>query len=108
MERDYFGDGRNHAADLMEPGRGRAHRGRTHRGPRRGARKPKTGAYPVIYDERISSGADRASVGRNERSAIVRGASWARGLLGEQVLRKGLSLLIEDPHRPHTSRAPSP
>ena len=35
-------------------------------------------------------------------SAIARGASWARDLLGEQVLPDALSV-IEDPHRPRIS-----
>ncbi len=101
MERDYFGDGRNHAADLMSPEEvGRIAGERTV--ARAGARKPKTGAYPVIYDERISSGLIGHLLAATNGSAIVRGASWARDLLGEQVLPRGLSL-IEDPHRPRTS-----
>jgi PmbA protein len=101
MERDYFGDGRNHAADLMSPEEvGRIAGERTV--ARAGARKPKTGAYPVIYDERISSGLIGHLLAATDGSAIVRGASWARDLLGEQVLPRGLSL-IEDPHRPRTS-----
>ncbi|WP_284265051.1 TldD/PmbA family protein [Roseicyclus amphidinii] len=101
MERDYFGDGRNHAADLMTPEEvGRIAGERTV--ARAGARKPKTGAYPVIYDERISSGVIGHLLAATNGSAIVRGASWARDLLGEQVLPRGLSL-IEDPHRPRTS-----
>lgn len=101
MERDYFGDGRNHAADLMTPEEvGRIAGERTV--ARAGARKPKTGAYPVIYDERISSGLIGHLLAATNGSAIVRGASWARDLLGEAVLPKGLSL-IEDPHRPRTS-----
>ncbi|BDW84069.1 TldD/PmbA family protein [Roseicyclus marinus] len=101
MERDYCGDGRNHAADLMSPEEiGRIAGERTV--ARAGARKPPTGAYPVIYDERISSGLIGHLLAATNGSAIVRGASWARALLGEQVLPKGLSL-VEDPHRPRTS-----
>jgi len=101
MERDYYGDGRNHAADLMSPeeiGRLAGERAVA----RSGARKPPTGAYPVIYDERISSGLIGHLLSATNGNAIVRGASWARGLLGDQVLPKGLSL-VEDPHRPRTS-----
>ncbi|MBY6202954.1 TldD/PmbA family protein [Maritalea mobilis] len=101
MERDYFGDGRNHAADLMTPeeiGRIAGERAVA----RAGARKPKTGAYPVIYDERISSGLIGHLLAATNGSAIVRGASWARDLLGEQVLPAGLDL-VEEPHRPRTS-----
>jgi len=101
MERDYFGDGRNHAADLMTPeeiGRIAGERAVA----RADARKPKTGAYPVIYDERISSGLIGHLLAATNGSAIVRGASWARDLLGEQVLPAGLDL-VEEPHRPRTS-----
>jgi PmbA protein len=101
MERDYFGDGRNHAADLMSPEEiGRIAGERTV--ARAGARKPPTGAYPVIYDERISSGLIGHLLAATNGSAIVRGASWARDLMGQQVLPRGLSI-TEDPHRPRTS-----
>lgn len=101
MERDYFGDGRNHAADLIDPDRiGRVAGERSV--ARLGARKPGTGAYPVIYDERISSGLIGHLLSATNGSAITRGASWARDLMGEQVLPRGLSI-IEDPHRPRTS-----
>ena len=101
MERDHYGDGRNHAADLMSPEEiGRLAGERTV--ARAGARKPPTGAYPVIYDERISSSLIGHLLAATNGGAIVRGASWARDLLGEQVLPKGLSL-VEDPHRPRTS-----
>ncbi|AHM03272.1 TldE/PmbA protein, part of proposed TldE/TldD proteolytic complex [Roseibacterium elongatum DSM 19469] len=101
MERDYFGDGRNHAADLLSPeeiGRRAAERAVA----RANARQPKTGAYPVIYDERISSGLIGHLLAATNGSAIVRGASWARDLLGQQVLPTDLDL-VEDPHRPRTS-----
>jgi len=101
MERDYFGDGRNHAADLMSPEEiGRLAGERTV--ARKGARKPPSGAYPVIYDERISSGLIGHLLAATNGSAIVRGASWARDLLGDQVLPRGLSI-VEDPNRPRTS-----
>jgi len=101
MERDYFGDGRNHAADLISPediGRIAAERTIA----RAGARKPKTGAFPVIYDERIAAGLIGHLLSASNGTAIARGASWLRDALGEQVLPKGLSI-IEDPHRPRTS-----
>lgn len=101
MERDYYGDGRNHASDLMAPSEiGRLAAERTV--ARAGARKPPTGAFPVMYDERISSGLIGHLLAATSGTSIARGASWARDLLGEQVLPKGLSL-IEEPHRPRTS-----
>lgn len=101
MERDYFGDARNHASDLMAPEEvGRLAGERTV--ARAGASKPPTGAFPVIFDERISSGLIGHLLAATNGTAITRGASWARDLLGEQVLPKGLSI-IEEPHRPRTS-----
>ncbi|GAB5446988.1 TldD/PmbA family protein [Gymnodinialimonas sp.] len=101
MERDYFGDGRNHASDLMSPEEvGRIAAERTV--ARAGAKKPPTGAFPVMYDERVAGGLIGHLLAASNGTAIARGASWARDLLGEQVLPKGLSL-IEEPLRPRTS-----
>jgi len=53
MERDYYGDSRIHAADLDSPETiGRLAGERTV--ARAGARQPKTGTYPVLFDERIA------------------------------------------------------
>ncbi|MDG4646821.1 TldD/PmbA family protein [Roseibacterium sp. SDUM158017] len=98
MERDYFGDSRTYAADLPAPeeiGRIAGERAVE----RAGARKPRTGAYPVIYHERISSGLIGHLLAATNGTAIARGASWARDLLGEQVLPADLTL-TEDPLRP--------
>lgn len=66
---------------------------------RAGARKPPTGAFPVLFDERIASGLIGHLLAAVNGAAIVRGASWLRDALGQQVLPAGLSIL-EDPHRP--------
>ncbi|MDH5798021.1 MAG: TldD/PmbA family protein [Paracoccaceae bacterium] len=97
MERDYYGDQRVFQSDLENPaliGRLAGARAVAAANPR----KPKTGAYPVIFDERVSASLIGHLLGAINGSAIVRGASWARSLLGEQVLPKGLDL-IEDPLR---------
>lgn len=97
MERDYAGEGRIHAADMPPPeevGNMAAERTLA----RTGARKPPTGAFPVLYDERISSGLIGHLLSAISGTAIARGSSWARGLLGEQVLPAGLDV-VEDPHR---------
>lgn len=101
MERDYFGDGRNHRSDLISPEEiGRIAAERTI--ARSAARKPKTGAYPVLFDERISSSMIGHLLAAINGASIMRGSSWLRDAMGEQVLPKGLHL-IEDPRRPRVS-----
>ncbi|MDG1530971.1 MAG: metallopeptidase TldD-related protein [Paracoccaceae bacterium] len=97
MERDYAGESRIFQADLPSPEEiGALAAERTI--ARAGARKPKTGAYPVVYDERISSGLIGHLLGAVNGASVARGSSWLRDKLGEQVLPKGMSI-IENPHR---------
>lgn len=101
MERDYYGDGRTYFSDLDSPeyiGKIAGQRAVE----RMGARQPKTGFYPVLFDERISGTLIGHLLGAINGSSIVRGGSFLRDSLGEQVLPKGLSL-IEDPHRARVS-----
>ena len=101
MERDYFGEGRSHAEDMMSPEEvGRMAAERTI--ARAGARKPPTGAYPVLFDERISSSLIGHLLQASNGTSVARGASWLRDALGEAVLPKGLTIL-EDPHRPRVT-----
>ncbi|WP_121061442.1 TldD/PmbA family protein [Chachezhania antarctica] len=97
MERDGDGDARAHRGDL----RGPADIGRI-AGERavalQGARRPKTGTYPVLFDERISSSLIGHLLSAANGAAVARGASWLKNNLGEQVLPAHLSV-IEDPHR---------
>lgn len=101
MEREYDGDSRSWQSDLRDP----AEIGRI-AGERavaaQGARKPATGTYPVLFDERISSSLIGHLLGAANGAAIARGSSWLKGALGEQVLPSHLSV-IEDPHRPRVS-----
>lgn len=97
MERDWAGESRTHAADLPDTASiGLLAADRTLQRP--GAVQPKTGTYPVLYDERISASLIGHLLSAINGSAIARGSSWARDLLGQQVLPKGLDL-VEDPHR---------
>ncbi|MEL6450525.1 MAG: TldD/PmbA family protein [Pseudomonadota bacterium] len=101
MERDYSGDSRIFQADLRsahEIGQEAGDRAVAHSG----ARKPPTGTYPVLFDERIAASLIGHLLSAANGSAVARGASWLRDLLGEAVLPKGLNL-VEDPHRPRTS-----
>lgn len=101
MERDYFGESRIFQAELPSPEEvGRIAAERTM--ARAGARKPQTGVFPVLFDERISSGLIGHLLGAINGTAIARGASWLRDAMDEQVLPAALSI-IEDPHRARTS-----
>lgn len=97
MERDYDGDSRCFQSDLRDP----AEIGRT-AGERAvqlvGARKPETGTYPVLFDERISSSLIGHLMAAGNGAAIARGSSWLKDALEQQVLPEHLSV-IEDPHR---------
>lgn len=98
MERDYYGESRSHAEDLPTPKEtGRLAAERTLE--RAGARKPPTGHFPVLYDERVAAGLIGHLVQAVNGAAIVRGASWLRDAMGDSVLPEGLSL-VEEPHRP--------
>ncbi|SFJ52631.1 TldD/PmbA family protein [Celeribacter neptunius] len=101
MERDYCGESRIFGTDLPSPeeiGRIAAERTLARMNPR----KPKTGAYPVLYDERVSSSLIGHLLSAINGMAISRGASWLRDAMGEMVLPETLSV-IEDPHRARTS-----
>lgn len=97
MQRDYAGEGRIYASDMPsaeEIGRLAAERTLA----RVGSVKPRTGTYPVVYDERVAASLVGHLLSAINGTSIARGSSWARDLLGKQVLPKGLSL-VEDPHR---------
>ncbi len=98
MERDYASEVRTFQADLPSAesvGQLAAERALA----RAGARQPATGAFPVLFDERISSSLIGHLLSAINGSAVARGSSWLMNSMGEQVLPKGLSL-ISDPHRP--------
>jgi len=97
MERDYYGEGRIYSADMpdaAEIGRIAGERTIARANPKR----PPTGGFPVLFDERISSGLIGHLVAALNGGSIARGSSWLKDAMGEGVLPKGISL-IEDPHR---------
>lgn len=101
MERDYDSDVRTFQSDLRaaeDIGRTAGERAVE----RLGAQKPKTGQFPVLYDERISSSLIGHLLSAANGSSIARGSSWLKDRLGEQVLPAELSI-IEDPHRPRVA-----
>lgn len=101
MERDYDGGNRSHYADqrsTSEIGRTAGQRAVE----RTGATRPKTGHYPVLFDERISGSLIGHMLSAINGAAVARGSSWLKDALGDQVLPKGMSLM-EEPHRPRIS-----
>jgi len=97
MERDYKGDSRVFAADLQ-----RAQDVGRIAGERAvaliGASQPPTGAFPVIFDERVSSTLIGHLMAAINGRAVARGVSWLKDAMGEQVLPVGIDL-VEDPSR---------
>ncbi|MCV3270194.1 TldD/PmbA family protein [Roseobacter sinensis] len=101
MERDVDGDSRTFQSDLRDPheiGTRAAERAVE----RLGARKPPTGSYPVLFDERVAATLIGHLLVAANGASIARGASWLRDAKGEAVLPAHLSLL-EDPHRPRVA-----
>ncbi len=101
MERDYDGDSRIFQSDLRSP-EDIGTRAAARTVERAGARKPPTGSYPVLFDERVSSTLIGHLLMAANGSSVARGSSWLRDAKGEQVLPSGISL-HELPHRPRTS-----
>jgi PmbA protein len=101
MERDYAGEGRVFQADLPDAtaiGILAGERALS----RAGAVKPKTGHFPVLFDERIAASLIGHLLSAVNGTSIARGASWLRDALGADVLPKGMSI-VEDPLRPRMS-----
>ncbi len=101
MERDHAHETRTHFADMPTPedvGRLAGQRAAA----MAGARKPPTGAFPIVYDERVASSLIGHLMSAANGAAIARGSSWLRDGLGQQVLPSGLSI-TEHPHRPRAS-----
>ena len=97
MERDHAGEGRIWAEDMPSAEEIGALAG-TRAVERFGAKRPPTGAFPILYDERISSGLIGHLLGAINGSSVVRGSSWLRDAMDTQILPEGLSL-SENPHR---------
>lgn len=101
MERDWAAESRAHAADLPAADTvGDLAALRTL--ARAGARRPPTGAFPVLFDERVAASLIGHLLSAINGTAITRGSSWLRGALGTQILPAGMDLW-EDPHRARIS-----
>jgi len=101
MERDYDGDGRVFAGDLRTPD-DIGHSAGARAVARIGARRPPTGAFPVVFDERVAATLIGHLLTAANGAAVARGSSWLRDRLGEPLLPDALDLR-EDPHRVRVS-----
>jgi len=97
MERDWAAESRIWQADLPDAAEIGTLAGQR-AAARIGSRKPPTGAFPVLYDERIANSLIGHLLAAVNGSSVARGSSWLRDALGTQVLPAGLSLR-EDPQR---------
>ena len=66
---------------------------------RLGARKAKTGRFPVVYDPRVANGILGHLAGAISGPAVARGTSFLKDRLGEAVFAAGITV-VDDPHRP--------
>lgn len=65
---------------------------------RLGARRPPTGAFPVIYDQRVSSSIAGHIASAINGAAIARGTSFLKDLMGEVIASPSVNL-TDDPLR---------
>lgn len=98
MERDWSSESRIFQADLPAAEIVGAEAG-ARAAARAGSRKPPSGAFPVLYDERVAASLIGHLTSAINGTAIARGASWLRDALGQPVLPAGFDL-AEDPLRP--------
>lgn len=105
MEVDYCFESRVHCSDLPTAkfiGQVAGERAAS----RAGATRPPTGAFPVLFDERISSSLVSHLLSAINGNAIARGSSWLLDSLHKQILPTNISLL-EDPLLPrHAASKP--
>jgi PmbA protein len=66
---------------------------------RLGARRVKSGRFPVIFDPELSRRLVGAFLGSINGAAVARGTSFLKDQMGETVFGPGITI-IEDPHRP--------
>ncbi|MDC1292042.1 TldD/PmbA family protein [Amylibacter sp.] len=97
MERDWCGESHSHYVSVPSPEE-IGYLAGERAVARAGAVRPPTGFFPVLFDERISSSLIGHLVAAINGASIVRGSSWLKNYLGEQILPSNVSL-FEDPSR---------
>ncbi len=97
MERDYDYSSATHLADLADPAViGRSAGERAVR--RLGARRVKSQAVPVVFEQRLAGGLVRSFAGAINGAAIARGVSYLKDKLGQPVFGPGVQI-VDDPLR---------
>ena len=97
MERDYDYTAAVYDEDLKDPAEiGRRAGERTME--RLGAISPATGAYPVIYDNRVSSSIASHIASAINGAAIARGTSFLKDMMGEAIASSSVTM-VDDPLR---------
>ncbi len=97
MERDYCFERRVHREDMPDAGEvGRIAGERAV--ARKGARKPESGTYPVLFDERVSGSLLGHLLSAINGAMVVRRSSWLIDSMDTSVLPRDYSL-VERPHR---------
>lgn len=94
METDYEFAARTHDADLPPPeeiGREAGERAAA----RLGARRARTGAFPVLFDRRVAGSLIGHVLSAIDGASVARGASWLKDRMGEAVLPAGFAILDE-------------
>ncbi len=94
-EGDYANEYRTYRADLPDPAEIGELAGRR-AVERLGPRKPPSGRFPVLFDERVAASLVGHVLGAINGSSIARGASWLRDAMQTPILPEGFDL-IEDP-----------
>ena len=97
MERDYDYSSAVHLSDLEDAaaiGRVAAERALSRLNPTR----PRTARLPVVYDPRVSSSLIGSLLGAINGASIVRGTSFLKDRMGEQLFARGV-FVHDDPRR---------
>lgn len=103
MQRDYAYHSARHLSDLEDAvaiGRRAGERAVRRLNPG----KLSSGAMPIVYDPRVSSGLLGHLAGAITGSAVARRTSFLLDRLGEQVFARGITVR-DDPHRPRGLRS---
>ncbi len=97
METDYDFASRAWAEDLPDPAEIGARAGQR-AAERLNPGKARTGAYPVLFHNRISGGLVGHIMGALSGSAVARGSSWLSDRMDQQIIPANFTL-TDDPHR---------